>query len=111
VGAYLGHQKPVFVTCQKRFAGGVPAYNALFDQYRQVVESYGVVFLDDGAPIAQLPAARIESAGTYTKNVLTRADVYPYQAAGQVVVGKNVVVTTLAADAARALNIAITRQA
>jgi hypothetical protein len=112
VGAYLGHRKPVFVTCQKRFAGGVPAYDALFDQYRQTVEAYGVVFLDGAAPakVEQPSAPSVITAGLYTKNVLSKADLYPYRSAGKVVVGKNVLVTTLAADAARDMKIAITRQ-
>jgi hypothetical protein len=87
------------------------AFRELFAGYRKTLESYGYVFLSrrppQGEPLAGIAGRDIESV--WKNRVLTRADLLEHAGGGFMDIGRHVIVTDLAREAAAASGIGIRR--
>jgi hypothetical protein len=101
-GAMLSRGKPVF-QLKKAPAESSPACRKMMKTYWARLAGLGVVLLDTKEKNS--PAKTV-----FRKNVLSRRDLYGYKNTGRLIIGRGVVVTTLAAEAAKAMNIEIVRQ-
>jgi hypothetical protein len=103
----LARGKPVFQL--KKTPGSRelnPACRTVLKGYWKQLYSLGVVLLDSGGSTAK--GAGKEAL--YTRSVLSRQDLFAYTGTDRLVIARGVVVTALAADAAKAMNIKIVRQ-
>jgi hypothetical protein len=107
----LARGKPVFVL--KKAPGSDTlrgAYRELYKNYWRAIASFGVVLLPrEKAEDTGVKAAR-NGAAVYEKNVLSRSDIFKYANAEKLIVGKDVVITDLARDTAKKMNIKIERR-
>jgi hypothetical protein len=83
-----------------------PACRTVLKRYWKQLYLLGVVLLDSGGS----SAGGVKKDLLYAGNVFSRQDLFACSNADRVVVGREVVVTALAADEARARNIEIVRQ-
>jgi hypothetical protein len=107
VGGMVARGKPVFQL--KKTPGSrelSPAYRTVLRAYWKQLYSLGVVLLDSGDSVSGGAGKEV----LYTGNVLSRRDLAACSNAGRIVIGREVVVTALAADEARARNIEIVRR-
>jgi hypothetical protein len=107
IGGMVVKGKPVFQL--KKTPGSRelnPACRAVLKAYWKRLYSLGVVLLDSGN---SAPGGAGKEA-LYAGNVLSRQDLIAYSNADRIVIGREGVVTALAADEARARNIEIVRR-
>jgi hypothetical protein len=108
-GGMLARGKPVFQLKKTPGSGELsPPYRAVLKGYWKQLYFLGVVLLDSGKPPAGTGKGRKEKQ--YTKNVLSRQDLFDCGGVDRLIVAGGVVVTALAADTARAMNIELVRQ-
>jgi hypothetical protein len=99
--------KPVFQLKKTPGSGELnPACRTVLKAYWKRLYSLGVVLLDSG----DSASGGAGKEALYTGNVLSRQDLIAYSNANRIVIGREVVVTVLAADEARARNIEIVRR-
>lgn len=102
----LSRGKPVFQLKRSPGSGELsPAYREMMKGCWKQLYALGVRLLEGG----RLDNRAGKSEAVYVKNVLSRQDLAAYAKAGRIVLGKGVVVTALAADAAKAMHIEIVR--
>ncbi|MDR0599022.1 MAG: hypothetical protein LBG84_02925 [Treponema sp.] len=104
----------------KRAPGGGemnPECRKMLKEYWARLYSLGVRLLDAGSPVeasrGAAPAVETGSVGesaVYAKGLLSRRDLFDYPGIKQLIVGKDVLVTALAEDTARAMKIEIVRR-
>jgi hypothetical protein len=104
----LARGKPVFVLEKDPRCKPVGAYRELYRKHWAALASFGVIFLGGGGGESGMARKEAEDSVFCEKKVLSRADVVLCKAA-KIVVSKDVIVTDLAKDTARALNINIVR--
>lgn len=110
-GRMLSRGKPVFQL--KKMPGSEelsPAYRALMKGYWKRLYSLGVRLLDEGRTGGGLDDGVVKKEAAYTKNVLSRQDLLAFPGVERILLGKGVVVTSLAADTAKAMHIQIVKQ-
>jgi hypothetical protein len=102
----LARGKPVFVLEKDPCCKPTGAYRELYRKHWAALASFGVVFLGGG----QRDGARkeAEKSAFCGKKVLSRADVVLCKAE-KIVIDRDAIVTDLAKDTARSLNINIVR--
>jgi hypothetical protein len=107
IGGMVARRQPVFQLKKTPGSGDLnPACRTVLKGYWKQLYSLGVVLLDSG----DTSASRVKGETLYTGNVLSRQDLIAYSNADRIVIGREVVVTALAADEARARNIEIVRR-
>lgn len=110
MGNMLAQGKPVFQL--KKTPGSrelSPAYRAMLKGYWKQLYALGVRLLDADGTSGAVTTEAAQTEAVYTGNVLSRKDLFAYANGGRLVLGKDVVVTDLAADTAKLMNIDIIR--
>ncbi|MDR0512385.1 MAG: hypothetical protein LBG93_04705 [Treponema sp.] len=108
MAAMFIRSKPVFQLKKDPDSGSFsPACRALLKEHWLRLASLGVVLLDSEGGEAEITA---QQETVYTGNVLSRGDVNRYAGVNKIVVGNNVLVTSLAGETARELGIELIRQ-
>jgi len=112
MAAMVSRSKPVFQLKKAPSSYEInPACRELLKEHWARLYSLGVVLLDNNAGGGHAgPKVPAKGEAVYAKNVLSRQDIYGYLGINRLVVGKDVVVTALAADTAKALKIELARQ-
>jgi hypothetical protein len=107
MGGMVARGKPVFQLKKTPGSGDLnPVCRAVLKTYWKRLNSLGVVLLDSGGSAS----GGAGKEALYTGNVLSRQDIIAYSNADRIVIGRDVVVTALAADEARAGNIELVRR-
>jgi hypothetical protein len=111
VGGMVSRGKPVFQLKKTPGSGELnPAYRALLKGYWKQLYSLGLVLLDSEYSAPGGDAGKAVEETRYTGNVLSRQDLFKYTRGGRIVIARGVLVTALAADTAKAMNIEIVSQ-
>jgi hypothetical protein len=107
IGGMVARGKPVFQLKKTPGSGELnPACRTVLKGYWKQLYSLGVVLLDSGYS----SAGGVKGEILYTGNVLSRRDIFACSNADRIVIGRDVVVTALAADEARARSMEIVRR-
>jgi len=104
----ISEGKSVYVLkkAPEKFGNPPAALNALLDTYYSLLKSYGVIFLNSES-ISESPVSKPSS---FVGNVLSLKELQNYPANNGIIVGPNCVITTLALETAKKMNVTITRQ-
>jgi hypothetical protein len=107
IGGMLSRGKPVFQLKKTPGSGLLgPACRTVLKGYWRQLASLGVVLLDSGGA----PVGGAEREILHSGNVLSRRDLFVFPGADRIVIGREALVTALAADEARARGIEIVRR-
>ncbi|MDR2551582.1 MAG: hypothetical protein LBD31_00225 [Treponema sp.] len=114
MGTMLIRGRTVFQLKKAPESGDItPAYLELLRAYWTQLHKLGVVFLNSGIGRVSGKTGEAPVLGkkdVYIKNVLSRQDLMAYVGTDRLLVGRDVLVTALAADTARAMKINIVKQ-
>jgi hypothetical protein len=110
MGRMLSRGKSVFQLKKAPGSGDMsPACRTMLKTYWKQLYSLGVVLLETSGSGGEPKGGEPKNDAVYTRNVLSRQDLFAYTGAKRLFIGRDVVVTTLAADAAKAINMEIVR--
>jgi hypothetical protein len=110
-GKMLSRGKPVFQLIKTPGSGELsPACRTMMKGCWKQLYALGARLLDTGGTGGGETKGEAENEAAYTKNVLARQDLFAYAGAARLLIGRDVVVTSLAADTARDMGIQIVRQ-
>jgi hypothetical protein len=111
VGSMIVRGKPVFQLKKTPGSGQLsPACRAVLKGYWKQLYSLGVTLLDSGVSSDGGVQGEVKKEALYNGNVLSRRDIFAFPNADRIVIGREVLVTALAADEAQARNMEIVRR-